>query len=185
MPAAADSPKPAKKRRNPNPWIKRFKSPIHNNGLFAAKTIPAGTQVIEYVGEKITKKESYLRAVVRVDQAQRSGAAAVFIFELNSKHDVDGSVRWNPARMINHSCQPNCETRIIKGHIWIVALREIEPGEELSYDYGYDIEHWEEHPCRCGHPDCVGYIVRHDQRKKLKHLLKELKKKSEGKSGEK
>ncbi len=66
-----------------------------------------------------------------------------------------------------------------------MALREIEPGEELSYDYGYDIEHWEEHPCRCGHPDCVGYIVRHDQRKKLKHLLKELKKKSEGKSGEK
>ncbi len=114
MPAAADSPKPPKKRRKPNPWIKRFKSPIHNNGLFAAKTIPAGTQVIEYVGEKITKKESYLRAVVRVDQAQRSGAAAVFIFELNSKHDVDGSVRWNPARMINHSCQPNCETRIIK-----------------------------------------------------------------------
>ena len=182
MPAATDSPKPARK---PNPWVKRFRSPIHNNGLFAAKTIPEGTQVIEYVGEKITKKESYRRAVERVDLAQRTGAAAVFIFELSSKHDVDGSVRWNPARMINHSCEPNCETKIIKGHIWIVALREIEPGEELSYDYGYDIEHWEEHPCRCGHPSCVGYIVRQDQRKKLKRLLKKQRKQSGVKSGNK
>ena len=183
MTAVTDSPKPARKRRKPNPWVKRFRSPIHNNGLFAAKTIPEGPRVIEYVGEKITKKESYRRAVERIDRAQRTGGAAVFIFELNSKHDVDGNVRWNPARMINHSCEPNCETKIIMGHIWIVALREIEPGEELSYDYGYDIEHWEEHPCRCGHPDCVGYIVRRDQRKKLKRLLKKRKEHSGAKSG--
>lgn len=171
MPATDQDP-PKKKRRPRNPWVKRFRSPIHNNGLFAAKTIPAGTRIIEYVGERITKRESYRRAVERIERAERTGAAAVFIFELNARHDIDGSVRWNTARLINHSCKPNCETKVIRGHIWIVALREIEPGEELSYDYGYDLEHWKEHPCRCGQPGCVGYIVRQDQHKKLKRLIR-------------
>ena len=178
MPAPAKILKSTGNRRKRNHWVKRFRSPIHNNGLFAAKTIPEGTQVIEYVGERITKKESYHRAVDRIDRAQRTGAAAVFIFEVNQRFDIDGSVRWNPARLINHSCDPNCETEIIEGHVWIVALREIEPGEELTYDYGYDLEHWEDHPCRCGRPNCVGYIVRYDKRKKLKRLLKKQKKKS-------
>ena len=178
MPTSAETLKPARKRGKRNPWVKRFRSPIHNNGLFAAKTIPEGTQIIEYVGERITKIESYRRAVERIDRAQRSGGAAVFIFEVTPKYDIDGSVRWNPARMINHSCDPNCETEISKGRVWIVSLREIEPGEELSYDYGYDLEHWQEHPCQCGRPNCVGYIVRQDKRNKLKRLLKKQKKKS-------
>ncbi len=181
MPASTKKTKTTSKRRPKNPWIKQFRSPIHNCGLFAAKTIPEGTRVIEYVGEKITKKESYRRAVERLVQSQRTGAAAVFIFELTSRHDIDGSVRWNQARLINHSCNPNCETKVIRGHIWIVALREIEPGEELSYDYGYDVEHYEEHPCLCGQPNCVGYIVRQDQHKKLKRLLKKRRKKAKGK----
>lgn len=171
MPATQTTTKPARPRRPRNPWVRRFRSPIHNHGLVAARSIPEGTRIIEYVGERLTKRESAIRAFQRIDRARRNGAAAVFIFELNARHDIDGSVRWNTARLINHSCAPNCEARIIRGHIWIVALREIEAGEELSYDYGYDLEHWEEHPCRCGQPGCVGYIVRRDQHRKLKRLL--------------
>lgn len=176
MSAPAKKPAPANKRKPQNPWVRQFRSPIHNSGLFAAKSIPEGTRIIEYVGEKITKKESFRRAVERLERSLLTGEASVFIFELTSKHDIDGSVTWNQARLINHSCRPNCETRVIRGHIWIIALRDIDPGEELSYDYGYDIEHWEEHPCRCGHPKCVGYIVRRDQHKKLKQLLKKRRK---------
>ena len=177
MPATDQTTKPARPRLPRNRWVKRFRSPIHNNGLVAARTIPEGTRIIEYVGERLTKRESAIRAFRRIDQAQRTGAAAVFIFELNSRYDIDGSVRWNPARLINHSCNPNCETRIIRGHIWIIALREIQVEEELSYDYGYDLEHWEEHPCRCGQPNCVGHIVRQDQHKKLKKILEKRRRK--------
>ena len=129
-----------------------------------------------HIGSQVFEKESFRRAVERLEQSLHTGEASVFIFELTSKPDIDGSVRWNQARLINHSCKPNCETRVIRGHVWIIALRDIDPGEELSYDYGYDIEHWEEHPCRCGHPKCVGYIVRQDQHKKLKRLLKKRRK---------
>ena len=58
-------------------------------------------------------------------------------FELNQRHDIDGDVAWNLARRINHSCGPNCETQNIRGHIWVVACRDIAPGEELTYDYGF------------------------------------------------
>jgi SET domain-containing protein len=168
---------PARPRRPRNTWVRRIKSRIHNNGLVAARTIPEGTRIIEYVGERLTKRESAIRALQRIDRAQRTGAAAVFIFELNARYDIDGSVRWNPARLINHSCNPNCETRIIRGHIWIIALREIQAGEDLTYDYGYDLEHWEEHPCRCGEPNCVGHIVRRDQHRKLKKILEKRRRK--------
>jgi hypothetical protein len=85
------------------------------------------------------------------------------------------------ARLINHSCDPTCEAQVIKGQIWIVAMADIEPGEELTYDYGYDLEHFMEHPCRCGSENCVGYIVRTDKRRKLKRILKQRKKRDRNK----
>lgn len=124
-------------------------SPIAGNGAFARRAIPAGTRVIEYVGEKISKAESHARCE----------ANNVCIFSLDEEHDLDGNVPWNPARFLNHSCAPNCEAVDDNGQIWIVACRDIAPGEELTFNYGYDLVDYHEHPCHCGAPKCVSYIV--------------------------
>jgi uncharacterized protein len=118
-------------------------------GGFAQSAIPEGTRLIEYRGQKITKDESLWRCEQNNE----------FIFTLDDTFDLDGNVGWNPAKFINHSCEPNCEARIIDGQVWILALRDIAPGEEISFNYGYDPEDFEEHPCRCGAPGCLGYIV--------------------------
>ena len=124
-------------------------SSIHGLGSFAAEPIRAGRLILEYVGEKITKNESL----------RRCEAGNAFIFELDDEWDIDGGVGWNPARFLNHSCAPNCDAEYIEGQIWIVARREIAPGEELTFNYGYDWEDHREHPCQCGAAQCVGYIV--------------------------
>ncbi|MGF1678832.1 MAG: SET domain-containing protein [Candidatus Methylacidiphilales bacterium] len=146
-------------------------SSIHGSGLFALTLIPKETRILEYVGEKIDKLESVRRAHRQLTRSRRKNDGAVYIFELNRKYDIDGNVAWNPARLINHCCSPNCQAVNHRGRIWIQALRKILPGEELSYNYGYEIDHYEEHPCRCGSPHCAGYIVRRDQWKKLKALI--------------
>ena len=69
--------------------------------------------------------------------------------------------------MINHSCNPNCEAWIEGRKIFIHSLRDIQSGEELSFDYGFDVECWEDHPCRCGQEGCVGYIVSRSQWQEL------------------
>ena len=101
---------------------------------------------------------------------------SVYIFTLNQKYDINGKVSWNLAKYINHSCDPNCETDIIKGRIWISAIKDIKKGEELSYDYGYDMYSFEDHPCRCGSKNCIGYIVRSNLRWRLKKKLMEKRK---------
>jgi hypothetical protein len=155
-----------------NSFVQQSSSSIHRHGLFAKTDIPKGTRIIEYTGEKITKKQSWHRATQRMEEAKGTEDGSVYIFELNSRYDIDGNVSWNPARYINHSCKANCEAQVILGHIWIITTKDINEDTELSYDYGYDIDNWEEHPCHCGHSKCVGYIVRKDQRKKLKKLIK-------------
>jgi uncharacterized protein len=127
--------------------------------------------MIEYVGERIGKAEAERRSVERIERAAKTGEAAVFIFELTKRHDIDGAVSWNTARLINHSCRPNCEVQILRGRIWIVARRRIKAGEEVTYDYGYDFDDFEEHPCRCGSPRCAGYIIRTSLRRRLKRVL--------------
>jgi len=124
-------------------------SVIHGTGGFAKTDIAAGTWVIEYTGEKITKAESLLRCE----------AGNEFIFSLGDEWDLDGSVPWNPARFLNHSCEPNCETERIEGRIWIIAIRNIQAGEELTFNYGYGLEDYREHLCHCGAAGCVGYMV--------------------------
>ena len=86
---------------------------------------------------------------------------------MNQRYDVDGAKGRNPARYINHSCSPNCEAYIIRGRIWIYSTQPIEAGEELTYNYGFDVDTWDEHPCRCGSPRCVGFIVEEKQWPKL------------------
>jgi len=145
-------------------------SAIHGGGLFARRTIPRGTRIIEYLGERITKAESLRRAQAQIERARGGGDGAVYIFELNRRYDLDGNVAWNAARLINHSCAPNCASEQLPGHIWIRARRRIEAGEELTYNYGYAAEHHAEHPCRCGAPTCVGAIVARSQWRKLAGL---------------
>jgi uncharacterized protein len=148
-------------------------SSIHNQGVFAARDVANGERIIEYKGEKISKKESERRGMEHFDESTRTGGGAVYLFILNKKHDLDGSMEWNTARLINHSCEPNCEAQIIRGRIWIVATRRIREGEELSFNYGFDLDCWQDHPCRCGKKKCVGYIVGRDYWKRLRKLIAE------------
>lgn len=109
-------------------------------GLFAQEPIRKGTMVIEYTGELITN-----------DEADRRGGK--YLFNVGSKWTVDGKGRENTARYINHSCRPNCEARTKGTRIFIYAIRNIRPGEELCYDYGkeYFDEFIKPHGCKCGH----------------------------------
>ena len=125
------------------------RSRIHGTGGFAKATISRGTRVIEYVGERITKGESL----------RRCEANNEYIFALTEEQDLDGSVEWNLARFINHSCAANCDAEQEDDHIWFVANRDLEAGEELTINYGFDLTDYEDYPCRCGAPDCVGYMV--------------------------
>ncbi len=124
-------------------------SPIHGTGGFARSDLACGTRVIEYVGRRISKHESI----------ERCRGGNEYVFSVDEETDLDGNVEWNPARFLNHSCAPNCEAELIDGKIWIVALRDIRAGEEVTFDYGYDLEDYRAHPCACGAPECVGYIV--------------------------
>ena len=152
-------------------WCEIRQSGIHGRGLFAKRRIPQGTPVIEYVGEKIDKGESDRRGWARIAYAKKTGDAAVYIFTLNDRFDIDGNVPWNAARLINHSCEPNCEAYIDEDAIWIGSLRDIEKGEELFYNYGFDLESWEDHPCRCGAKRCIGYIAGKEYWTELKRRL--------------
>ena len=134
--------------------------------------------VIQYKGEKISKEESEKRALEWEENAKKSGEGLVYIFELDDDWDLDGRVGKNPARYINHSCEGNCEAVNEGGEIWIYTVADIAKGEELNYVYGFDMEHFLDHPCRCGSKKCIGYIVREDQRLKVNKLLKKRKKKS-------
>src|SRR5262245_4123566 len=96
----------------PTQWIVFSPSPIHGVGGFARVDIMAGTRVLEYVGERISWRES----------VRRCESSNEYIFALDEEHHLDGRVDWNPARWINHSCAPNCEAQLVDGRIWIEAI---------------------------------------------------------------
>lgn len=168
-----------------NALCKVKESSIHQRGLFATCDIKEGTDIIQYVGEKIPKEESNRRALEWEEKARETGEGLVYIFELDDEWDIDGREGENPARYMNHSCDGNCEAVNCESEIWIVARKDIKKGEELVYDYGYDVEHFLDHPCLCESDNCVGYIVREDQRHKLRKLLRGKKKKKGGKKSDK
>lgn len=124
-------------------------STIQGTGAFAAAAIKEGARILAYIGERITKAESLVRCELNNH----------FIFNLDEQWDLDGAVPANPARFLNHSCAPNCDAELHGKRIWIVARRDIKQGEELTFNYGYDLQDYREHPCRCATPECVGYIV--------------------------
>lgn len=144
-----------------NPWVEIRASSIHGQGAFAKQRIPADTRLIEYIGERVDKPES----------ARRCDEGNPYIFAINDEWDIDGSVEWNPARFFNHSCSPNCESRQDGDDIWIWSIRDIEAGEELTYNYGYDLSEWRDYPCACGAPNCLGYIVAEEHQEEVRRVL--------------
>ena len=109
--------------------------------------IPAQRKVIEYAGERISRRETKRRAEGPLN----------YIFTLDSYWSVDGAVGGSGAEFINHCCDPNIDARVVKGHILYFSNRVIEPGEELTVDYRFDAE-VEPVPCGCTTPKCRGTI---------------------------
>tara|TARA_B000000609_G_C24113518_1_gene315385 strand:- start:304 stop:789 length:486 start_codon:yes stop_codon:yes gene_type:complete len=147
------------------------KSKVHGTGVFATKDINKGTKIIQYIGNKVTKAVGDKISEKRIEKYLHSKTTgSVYIFELNSKYDIDGSPLYNKARYINHSCNPNCEVDIIRGKIWIISIKKILKGDELSYDYGYDFDKddFKDHKCNCGSSNCIGYIISKDDWPKYK-----------------
>jgi uncharacterized protein len=125
------------------------RSKINRWGVFAAERIPAGRKVIEYTGERISRRETLRRA----------GQKYNYLFTLNKYWTLDGGVGGSGAEFINHSCDPNLRSWNLKGHILYMSKRVIEPGEELLVDYNFE-ENMEVAVCRCGAPNCRGTINR-------------------------
>src|SRR4051812_30031479 len=111
-------------------------SPIQGHGAFATEHIPAGTRVIEYAGQRLTPAQ----AEARYPDDASPDRHHTYLFAIDDDVVIDAAVDGNEARFINHSCDPNCDAVIDGGRIWIEALRDIEPGEELAYDYAFVLE---------------------------------------------
>ena len=154
-------------------WFKKH-SKVHGSGLFSRIDIKKGTKIIEYIGDKVTKKEGDKRADRQIRKASKNKKnGMVYIFQLNKQYDIDGDAPENYARLINHSCGPNCEVEIINNHIWISAIKIIKINSELSYNYGYSYDtDYVDHICKCSSPKCVGYILDEDEWPKLKKKKK-------------
>lgn len=160
-------------QRGRSDFVEIRDSDIHGHGVYAVKVIPKEEYFIEYVGNLIDKKESTKRAWAQYAKHEKTGAAAVYIFNLSKKWDLDGDVDWNPARLINHSCEPNAEAIQHGKRIYLQALREIQIGEEITFDYGFEAETYADHPCHCGSPSCIGFIVGRDYHHQLAQLIAE------------
>jgi len=146
--------------RTANPWYIVRRSKIHGKGVFARRDIPKGTRVVEYLGDRITHKEADDRY-----EGHDPNDNHTFLFIVDRRTVIDGGVKGNDARFINHSCDGNCESEIEKGRVYIEAIKNIRKGEELGYDY--QIGRSKEDPpnvdeiyaCRCGSPKCRGTML--------------------------
>ena len=145
---------------------KQKSSNIDNRGLFASKNIKKGTKIIYYTGKIITKKQTENNPKFDNDKA-------IYLFNLNNRYDLDGDFTYNTARLINHSCDPNCEVEGKGLKLWISSIKDINKNEELTYDYGFSFdENYRDFPCKCGSKNCCGYIVREGSRWRIKKKKK-------------
>jgi SET domain-containing protein len=122
-------------------------SKIHRRGVYALQRIPAQRKVIEYTGERISRRETKIRGQ----------GDLTYLFTLDDYWTLDGAVGGSGAEIINHSCEPNLRTNIIRGHILYWSKRVIKAGEELTVDYRFSSK-IERVPCRCGAKGCRGAI---------------------------
>jgi len=141
-------------------WFEVRSSAVHGSGAFALRPIPKGTRIIEYTGKRITHEEADARYNdLEMDRHH------TFLFSVDEQTVIDATHEGNDARYINHSCGPNCESVIEDGRVFIDAIRDIAPGEELFFDYAYerdgeeDAEDEQRYACRCGAPHCRKTIL--------------------------
>jgi len=137
------------------------KSGVHGKGVFALQPIAQGQRIIEYTGEVIGWPEA-----LRRHPHDPADPNHTFYFSLDDgTHVIDAKVGGNAARWINHACDPNCKAEEGQGRVFIHALRDLQPGEELFYDYGLVIDERytpklkKEYACRCGSPNCRGTML--------------------------
>jgi SET domain-containing protein len=142
---------------------------VHGRGVFATRFIAAGDTVIEYTGEVITWTEALRRHPHDPEQPNHT-----FYFHIDDGRVIDGRVNGNSARWINHSCDPNCEAdETDDGRVFVKALRDIAPGEELNYDYGllidepYTAKLKKQFACHCGADRCRGTMLAPKRRQTL------------------
>src|SRR5882757_5766468 len=135
-------------------------SNVHGRGVFATRRIEKGERVIEYLGERVSHDEADRRY-----ESKEENDSHTFLFIVDSKTVIDAGTAGNEARFFNHSCDPNCESVVESRRVFIEALRQIEPGEEMTYDYQIyredgDPENIDEvFACRCGFPQCRGTML--------------------------
>ena len=145
------------------------RSAIQGRGAFATRRIRPGARIIEYLGEHISRDEGDRRY-----DDEHMGRHHTFLFALDDGSVIDAAVRGNEARFINHACDPNCQAIEEDGRIFIEAIRNIQPGTELTYDYAYERtdDHTDEdealYVCRCGAPNCRGTILAPVEKKRKK-----------------
>lgn len=143
-------------------------SGIQGRGAFALRRIRPGTRIIEYTGERISNDE----ADRRYDD-DRMPRHHTFLFTVDDDTVIDAARDGNEARYINHSCAPNCIAVTVGKQIFIEALKNIQPGVELSYDYAYErsrhttAKDEEMYVCRCGAARCRGTILKPARRRKM------------------
>ena len=138
--------------------IKKSNIDKKGRGLYAIQDIKEGTRIINYVGKIITKKQT--------EESQKfDNKKPIYLFTLNKKFDMDGDVSWNPARLINHSCTNNCDYNGTGLKLWVIAIKDIKKGDEITADYGFGYdEDYKQFPCKCRSKNCCGYIVRAESR---------------------
>ena len=135
-------------------------SSIHGRGVFAARGIRKGSRIIEYRGERIDEAECDRRYGEGDDTSTHT-----MLFWVGKDSYIDATRVGNAARWINHSCSPNAETVDEEGRIFIEAIRNIRPGEEITYDYNLFLDEphtpaeKKAHPCLCGSPRCRGTLL--------------------------
>jgi hypothetical protein len=144
-----------------NKYLDFKKSSIHNVGAYAKRDIRKGTRIIEYIGRPLTKRRAAKELV------DGNG----YVFTINKHFDIDGGVPWNPARYINHGCAANAESEVEEDRVWISAIKSIKKGEEVVYNYNYDLVDAFENPCNCGAQKCLGYMVGDEYWPKLRKMI--------------
>jgi hypothetical protein len=160
-------------------------SNVHGRGVFAKRRIEKGERIIEYLGERVSHDEADRRY-----ESKQENDSHTFLFIVDSKTVIDAGTAGNDARFFNHSCDPNCESVVEKRRVFIEALRAIEPGEEMTYDYQIYRDHDdpenidEVFACRCGFANCRGTMLWPPEPKKKKKRSKAVAKKK-GAAGKK
>jgi uncharacterized protein len=159
-------------------------SPIHGAGVFALRRIRKGTTIVEYLGDRVSHEEVDERYADKLESDSHT-----FLFTVDSKLVIDAGRNGNEARFINHACDPNCESTIKNKRVFIEAIRTIQPGEELNYDYAIgrdsdDAPNVDEiFACRCGAANCRGSMLEPRKKPRVRTKARARKRSAAGSRG--